>query len=321
MPAHKSFRFCLASAIVMAVSAVVFMTEALAQIETAPPPSPAETQAPPAVEPQAPGATPPAATDTPAPSTTQVPDTRAATGSPTPTTDQLIAERERRDREDRRHHEGEVYIAGFGGGTLWSTTSNMEGRGTAFGQSVESPDLQDSVVYGLKVGYFHPGRLNWLGLEIEGYNSTPHLEQSGATPGTRLRLTTLGLNAIARTKMACRDRRDRPGDRRYADEDYESPLHENARCPLQLYAGAGLGVFFAETSNQWGRATENARAGLNALAGVKYFFNEHVAVFAEYKLNYVDLKFDQNQYPNGSTSGLSGTYVLNHFVGGLAWHF
>jgi hypothetical protein len=61
-------------------------------------------------------------------------------------------------------------------------------------------------------------------------------------------------------------------------------LRDNARCPLQVYAGVGVGVFFAETSNQFGRATDNPRAGLNALAETKYFFNEHIALFAEYKL-------------------------------------
>ena len=87
---------------------------------------------------------------------------------------------------------------------------------------------------------------------------------------------------IARKKLACRDRREhREADARnpeYWDPDDYSALHDNARCPLQVYAGVGLGVFFAETSNQFGRATDNARAGLNALAGMKFFFNEHIAL-------------------------------------------
>lgn len=109
----------------------------------------------------------------------------------------------------------------------------------------------------------------------------------------------------------------------YWNTDDYSAIHDNARCPLQLYAGAGLGVFFAETSNQFGRATDNARAGLNVLAGTKYFFTEHIALFAEYKFNYVDLKFDQNRVVGGggSTAGLNGTYMINHVVGGLAFHF
>jgi hypothetical protein len=232
--------------------------------------------------------------------------------------------RAQRYREEHHHH-GETYVAGFGGVTFGSTTTNMEGRGSALGASIDNPTLSDSAVYGLKIGYFHPGRLNWLGLELEGFNSTPHMRESGGLPGTHLRLTTLGLNVIARKKLACRDRRDdrEPDvrDARYWDTDDYSALHDNARCPLQVYAGVGLGVFFAETSNQFGRATDNGRAGLNALAGMKYFFNEHIALFAEYKFNYVDLKFDQNQMVGGPTAGLNGTYLINHVVGGLAFHF
>ena len=252
----------------------------------------------------------------------------------TPRTDQAIAEQQRRAEQERmaraeryredHHHHGETYVAGFGGVTFGGTTRNMEGRGTALGTSIDNPTLADSAVYGLKIGYFHPGRLNWLGLELEGFNSNPHIMETGGLPGTHLRLTTLGLNVIARKKLACRDRRDREPDvrdARYWDADDYSALHENARCPLQVYAGVGLGVFFAETSNQFGRATDNARAGLNALAGTKFFFNEHVALFAEYKFNYVDLRFDQNQVVGGPTAGLNGTYLINHVVGGLAFHF
>ena len=257
-------------------------------------------------------------------------------GTPTPRTDEAIAERQRRTEQERlaraeryredHHHHGETYVAGFGGVTFGSTTTNMEGRGSALGATFDDPNLSNSAVYGLKIGYFHPGRLNWLGLEIEGFNSTPHIRESGGLPGTHLRVTTLGLNVIARKKLACRDRRDRTPssdvrDARYWDQDDDSALHDNARCPMQVYGGAGLGVFFAETSNQFGRATDNARAGLNALAGMKYFFNEHLALFAEYKFNYVDLKFDQNQVVGGPTAGLNGTYILNHVVGGLTFHF
>ncbi len=245
------------------------------------------------------------------------------TGSGTPRTEEAIAERQRRSEQERLYREradhrqrGETYIAGFGGGTIASTTANIEGRGSALGTTFDSPNLANSIVYGLKIGYFHPGRLNWLGLEIEGFNSTPHIRESGGQSGSHLGLTTLGLNAIARTKLGCRDD---PRDERDA-YDY-SPLRENARCPLHVYAGAGVGIFFAETSNQFGRSTDNARAGLNALAGAKYFFNEHLALFAEYKFNYVDLKFDQNQIVGGPTAGLNGTYFINHVVGGLAFHF
>lgn len=270
------------------------------------------------------------------PSTVEPGTTEGGQTIQTPRTEQAIVEQQRRAeqeraarddhryREDHRHH-GETYVAGFGGVTFGSTTRNMEGRGTALGTSIDNPTLSDSAVYGLKIGYFHPGRLNWLGLELEGFNSTPHIRESGGLPGSHLRLTTLGLNVIARKKLGCHDRRDhRDPDYRdpaHRDGDEYSALRENARCPLHVYAGAGLGVFFAETSNQFGRATDNARAGLNALAGTKFFFNEHIALFAEYKFNYVDLRFDQNQVVGGATAGLNGTYLINHVVGGLAFHF
>jgi len=252
-----------------------------------------------------------------------MPDREPIVESHSPRTDQLVAqaraeERERiereRDRERYRRQTGEVYVGGYGGVTLGnlSTVENIEGRGTAAGQSFGDRTLDYGGIYGIKIGYFHPGRLNWLGLELEGFNTTPHIRQQGGLPGSNLRVSALALNAIARTKLGCGNRSH---DRN--DPDFD-PMQENHDCPLHLYAGAGLGVFFAETNNQFGRSTENARAGLNALAGVRYFFNRHVAMFAEYKFNYVDLRFDQF---GGPTSGLNGTYLLNHVVGGLSVHF
>lgn len=285
----------------------------------------------PRLDPSQPGTT------EPQPRTTEPGTPETGPRSTTPRTDQAIAEQQRleqqrlaeheramRYRENHRHH-GETYVAGYGGVTFGSTTTGMDGRGSALGASIDDPSLANSAVYGIKMGYFHPGRLNWLGLEVEGFNSTPHIRESGGLPGSHLRLTTLAFNVIGRTKLGCRDRRDdRRADSRdasYWNADDYSALHDNARCPMQVYGGVGLGLFFAETSNQFGRATDNARAGLNALAGMKYFFNEHLALFAEYKFNYVDLKFDQNQVVGGPTAGLNGTYLINHVVGGLAFHF
>jgi opacity protein-like surface antigen len=256
--------------------------------------------------------------------------------------DRALAERDRglaRDRagdrtvvQDRvveRRREGEVYVSGFGGFTWGHNLSDVEGRGTLGGQQFGGLDLKNSGVYGAKIGYFHPGRLNWLGLEVEGFNSTPHIEQGAGLPGTHLRVTTLAFNAIARTKVGCRNRDDvrRRDDGRvaadgtvrgYDDRTDWSPLDENARCPLQLYAGVGPGIFFAETSNQFGRSTDNGRVGLNALAGAKYFLTRNLAVYAEYKFNYAQFDFSQAQ---GTSAGFTGDYKASHVVGGLAMHF
>ncbi len=234
------------------------------------------------------------------------------------------------ERVVERRQEGEVYVSGFGGFTWGHYLSDVEGRGSLAGQQFGGRDLKNSGIYGVKMGYFHPGRLNWLGLEVEGFNTTPHIEQGAGLPGSHLRVTTLAFNVIARTKVGCRNRDDvrhrddvrvgAEGTVHGADHDRTawSPMDENLRCPLQLYAGAGPGIFFAETSNQFGRSTDNGRVGLNALAGVKYFLNRNLAVYAEYKFNYAQFDFSQAQ---GSTAGLTGDYMASHVVGGLAMHF
>lgn len=234
------------------------------------------------------------------------------------------------ERVVERRREGEVYVAGYGGFTWGHSFSDLEGRGTIAGQNFGGRDLANSGVYGAKIGYFHPGRLNWLGIEVEGFNSTPHIEQGGGLPGSHLRVTTLAFNVIARTKVGCRNRYDvrhrdevrHRDDGTVVESDYDrrqwSPLDENLRCPLQLYAGAGPGIFFAETSNQFGRSTDNGRIGLNALAGAKYFMTRNLAVFAEYKFNYAQFDFSQMQ---GTGAGFNGEYKASHVVGGLALHF
>lgn len=251
-----------------------------------------------------------------------------------PTTQERIAQdraiqRERtgdrtliKERVVERRQEGEVYVGGFGGFTWGHDYDNAEGTGSLKGAPIGSLGLANSVVYGAKIGYFHPGRLNWLGLEIEGFNTTPHLKEGSGLPGSNLRVTTLALNVIARTKLGCRTRdHDYDAERRddvHVHDSRWSSLDENARCPLQVYAGVGPGIFFAETSNQFGRSSDNGRVGLNALAGTKYFVNRHLAVFAEYKFNYAQFDFNQAQ---GQTAGLRGDYTASHVIGGLSWHF
>jgi len=235
------------------------------------------------------------------------------------------------ERIVERKRRGELYVGGFGGFTLGHSFSNTEGRGTLAGQAIDSFDLANSVIYGMKIGYFHPGRLNWLGLEVEGFNTTPHLQQQTNVPGTYLRVSTLAFNVIARKRLGCRTderdsydrtrRRTTTSDndgRPYYEEDGRTPAEENARCPMQLYAGAGPAIFFAETSNQFGRSGDNGEVGVNALAGLKYFVHRNIAVFGEYKFNYAGFDFTQLQ---GTTAGVQGNYKASHFVGGLAIHF
>ncbi len=224
-----------------------------------------------------------------------------------------------KERVVERRHEGETYVGGFGGFTWGHSFDNAEGTGSDKG-TPRSQGLDNSIVYGGKIGYFFPERYNWLGLEAEGFNTTPHLQQGSGLIGSNMRVTTLAFNVIARTKLGCRnsDYDHDTDNRNDIHSSNWSSLDDNARCPLQLYGGVGPGIFFAETSNQFGRSSDNGRVGLNALAGMKYFMNRHLAVYAEYKFNYAQFDFNQAQ---GQTAGLRGDYTASHVVGGLAWHF
>lgn len=230
------------------------------------------------------------------------------------------AERQREaDRRYERDQPGEFYVAGFGGYTFGHGFDNVEGTGALSGINLGDIDQKDSGVYGAKVGYFMPRRLNWLGVEMEAFNTTPHLEQTAVAgtvlSGTNLRVTTLAFNAIARAKMMCErhDEHDRTGRR---TDDRDNRYHDF--CRLQPYVGVGLGVFFARASDATGSASDNGVPGLNALAGVRYYFTERVALFGEYKYNRATFDFDNF---GGTGAGFKGDYSASHIVGGLSLHF
>lgn len=218
--------------------------------------------------------------------------------------------------ENRRdwRRPSELYLAGFGGYTFGHGINNVEGTGLASGNNFGNIGLKNSGVYGAKLGYFFADRLNWLGVEIEGFNTTPHIEESSFSTSSHLRVTTLAFNAIARAKMMCDSddgrRHDSP---RTSDRDARRDF-----CRLQPYVGAGLGLFFARASSAGSSVSDNAAPGLNALAGVRYYITRGVAVFGEYKYNRVNLDFDNL---GGTGAGLSGTYSVSHVVGGLSFHF
>jgi opacity protein-like surface antigen len=222
-----------------------------------------------------------------------------------------------RMRHEEHHRPGEMYVGGFGGYTFGHSFSN----GELFGAPNRGLDLDNSGVYGAKIGYFMPDRLNWLGFEVEGFNSSPNIKQSAPTvPGASLRVTTLAFNAIIRGKFGCGPSRNEPSRRTTTESHSDAYGHrEDTFCPLQPYVGAGLGLFFAHTNGIGGAgsASDNAVPGFNGLAGIRYFVTEHVAVFGEYKYNRATFNFDNV----GVGGGLKGDYSVSHVVGGLSFHF
>lgn len=193
-----------------------------------------------------------------------------------------------RVRYEEHHRPGEMYVGGFGGYTFGgSNFTNAQ----VFGTPSRGFNLNDSGIYGLKIGYFMPDRMNWLGFEVEGFNTSPNAKPTstalGTVPGASLRVTTLAFNAIIRGKFACGPSRNEPSRRTTTESHRDVYGHqEDTFCPLQPYVGAGIGVFFAHTNGIGGgnSASDNAVPGFNGLAGLRYFFTEHIAVYGEYSI-------------------------------------
>ena len=253
-------------------------------------------------------------------------------GQPSPTMTPTEAERAREaerlkqaegaraaERETRIERKlvrpSETYLAGFGGYTFGGKINNIEGTGFLSGLNLDDRDLADSGVYGGKLGHFFGNRMDWLGVEMEAFNTTPHVEQDGLVPGAHLRVTTLAFNLIGRLKFGCETKTERRETRTERERRYET-RYEREFCRLQPYGGVGLGVFFANLSTNGNSVSDNAVPGLNALAGVRYYFTERIALFGEYKYNWAALELT-----NGPIGGFKGDYQANHVVGGLSFHF
>src|SRR5881628_1690821 len=192
--------------------------------------------------------------------------------------------------------QAELYVGGEAGYTIPNKFSSVTGTGLFSGAHISDISLKNSLMYGARVGYFLPD--SWLGFEVEGFSTTPHLKQQTVSAdgllvtftGMHVRVTTVALNVVARAKLR----------------------------PLQPYVGAGPGVFFVKVGDPTSSSSDTA-LGLNAFVGARYFFNDQVALFAEYKYNRASFSFAVNGLPPGTS--VDGTYSANIFTAGVVYHF
>ena len=194
----------------------------------------------------------------------------------------------------------EMYIAGYGGVNFADRINSIAGTGSQAG--VPGPladfDLQNSITYGGKIGYF-PGH-SWYGIEAEVFNTTPHIksfEDDPTTPsfdpaaGIHFRVMTVGVNFIARY----------PGR------------------TFQPYVGAGVGAAIAHIGDTpTVRSDTDSAVAWNVLAGLRAFVTPQIAIFGEYKYTGATFTFDQ---AFGDLGGFSGNYRAQHVLGGLSYHF
>ena len=189
------------------------------------------------------------------------------------------------------HTAAEWYVAGQVGANFADRIMNVQGTGNL--QSFSSPDfdLQNAVVYGGKLGYF-PNNGSF-GIELDAFNSTPHIKNLGEAPGIHMRVTNVGINLLLRY----------PGK------------------TFQPYAGIGGGALIAridESPPNGSVRDSDVGMAFNVVTGIRAFVMPYVAVFTEYKYTRGTLVFDQAFPPAG---GFSGEYQAQHLLVGVSYHF
>lgn len=206
----------------------------------------------------------------------------------------------------------EGYFAVFGG-YVFGGKFDAEGTGLLNGVSFGNGSLANSAVVGAKAGGFFAQSLNWFGVEAELYNTTPHIEQQGSAAGSHMRVTTLAINAIARAQFSCEKKQL---DLEQVTERFAFQ-YATEFCRLQPYAGVGLGIYWVDISNSSFSAHANFVPGFNALAGIRYYFTDRIAMFTEYKYNRATFNFSGVQ----GLAGFEGVYSINHIVAGFSYHY
>jgi opacity protein-like surface antigen len=203
----------------------------------------------------------------------------------------------------------ETYLAGEMGLTVPQSLRHVEGTtGAAAGAKITDEDLNNSILLGGKLGYFFD-RIPWLGFELEGFGTTPHIEQqqrlatfpNGRTlglahRGSELRVLTWATNLVARTQWGL----------------------------FTPYAGIGPAAFVARRKDPQTESSDTSTTvGLNTQVGLSFQLSRAFSVFGEWKYNHTRMHFDQAQtVPGGPVlQGFKGTYTAHLFVVGLTYHF
>lgn len=186
----------------------------------------------------------------------------------------------------------EWYVAGQFGVNFADRLTDVNGTNGFAGARAPDFDLKNSFTYGGKVGYF-PGH-GWLGFEVDAFHTTPHIKNLDDIPGIHMRVTSAGVNLIARY----------PG------------------ATFQPYAGIGAAAIFAHISDSpTTRSDSTVTGGLNLLAGIRAFVTPYVALFTEYKLTQATLRFEDAFSGFGTAGGFMGDYRAQQVLVGVSYHF
>ena len=203
----------------------------------------------------------------------------------------------------------EWYVAGHVGGAFPHALTNVEEDRipqptTPSGTKATNLSMSRSIMVGGKVGYFFES-IKWLGIEGELYRYSPNFKQQNVTetepngtttttnrPGWNHLVSTLALNVVTRLQMG----------------------------QWEPYAGVGIAAIWQQwnmrhrENNFFPLSISSGRAGFNAEAGLRYRFQNHFALFSEWKFNHVGSYFD-------SPANVQGNFDIHFLTVGVGYHF
>ena len=209
--------------------------------------------------------------------------------------------------------QAEMYVAGQMGVNIPQDASNVEFGVGARTFGLSDLVLQNSLMYGAKVGYYFDS-LKWqnfnLGVETEVFSSTPHLKQQEVTLDPLSPAVIAGTVGATGTLQGLTNRvltwallivvvRYQPGT-------------------FEPYAGVGLGVFFSRISDGTD-SSSSTDVGLNTQLGIRYRVTPNLLLFGEWKYNYAHI--DHSNFLGIKGLDLSANYNANIFATGVGYHF
>lgn len=223
----------------------------------------------------------------------------------------------------------EFYVGGQIGTTLFGdnnkltrvdlTDLNLTGPGSTLTPpgSMSGRDLASSPVLGGKIGYYFP-QVPWVGLELETFYSTPHIEQQSTRvsiiPGSILN----GVGPVAGGDTVSGFSGDHFRVITIAPFNLMLRYHKTR---FQPYVGIGPAIFMARvkaTAAGFEGTQNSTRVGLNVKCGGEYFFTRHISGFGEVRYNYTTLNFDAN---DAGAFGFKAIYNPIIFSFGVNYHF
>ncbi|MEQ1793326.1 MAG: outer membrane beta-barrel protein [Nitrospira sp.] len=208
----------------------------------------------------------------------------------------------------------ETYVSGMVGYTvaLDTTQGSLTSpglTGLSPGTSVSNTNLNNSPMFGMKLGHYFES-MSWLGVELESFMTNPHVSQQ------RPRLEVPGVGSVIVQETGAMNRLVVLAPNLMARYQAGS---------VEPYVGVGPGIFFLHqrqatlTPGTVDYSQSSTRVGLNTQMGLRYRLTEQLAVFGEWKFNYVP--FNLPGQVDGAYAGTKGIATLHHFVFGIGYHF